>query len=72
METKLQQQKQEFQTKEFKKEPTIVKVKKESDEAKINEVIFGYFTWLVMNNIEEFQTFYRFWNQQFIVNHHPF
>jgi hypothetical protein len=72
METKLQQQKQEFQTKEFKKEPTIVKVKKESDEAKINEVIFGYFTWLMMNSIEEFQTFYRFWNQQFIVNHRPF
>ena len=61
----LQQQKQEFQTKEFKKEPTIVKVKKESDEAKINEVMFGYFTWLMMNSIEEFQTFYRFWNQQF-------
>ena len=71
METKLQQ-KQKLQTKEFKKEPTIVKVKKESDEAKINEVIFGYFTWLMMNSIEEFQTFYRFWNRQFIVNHRPF
>jgi len=72
METKSKQQKQELRTKEFEKELTIVKVKKESDEAKINEVIFGYFTWLMMNSIEEFQTFYRFWNQQLIVNHRSF
>lgn len=34
-----------------------------SDEARINEILSRYFVWFTNNNIEEFQTFYKFWDQ---------
>lgn len=34
-----------------------------SDETGINEMLSRYFVWFTNNNIEEFQTFYKFWNQ---------
>ena len=33
------------------------------DETGINEILSRYFFWFTNNSIEEFQTFYKFWNQ---------
>ena len=68
METELQQQKKKLQTK-VKEEITTLEVRKETGEAKINEMISSYFTWFVKNSIEDVQTVYKFWNQQFIDYH---
>ena len=52
-----------------------VEVKKEKqnelDEARINEMLIHYSIWFMKNNIEEFQMFCKFWNQQF-TRHHSF
>jgi len=68
METELQQQTKKLQTK-VKEEISTVEVRKESDETKINEMISSYCTWFMKNSIEDFQTVYKFWNQQFIDYH---
>ena len=57
------------------KELHSVEVKKEkqnkSGEARINEMLTSYSIWFMKNNIEEFQMFCKFWNQQF-TSHHAF
>ena len=40
----------------------------ELGEAKIDEILMSYSIWFMKNNIEEFQMFYKFWNEQFIIN----
>jgi len=37
----------------------------ETDEVRVNEILIRYFVWYINNNIEEFQTFFKFWNQKF-------
>jgi len=37
----------------------------ETDETRVNEILIRYFVWYINNNIEEFQTFFKFWNQKF-------
>lgn len=55
------------------KESHIVEVKKEkqneSDKTRINEMLSEYSIWFMKNNIEDFQMFCKFWNQQFTANY---
>ena len=64
MRTIPQRYKKEFYNVEFKKEK-----QNESDEMRINEMLSRYSIWFMKNNIKEFQTFCKFWNQQFITNY---
>lgn len=54
---------------QHKKEIHNVEINQEkqskSDEARVNEILIRYFAWYINNNIEEFQTFFKFWNQKF-------
>ena len=38
---------------------------KHTEEARINEMLTRYFVWYMKNNIEEYNMFYKFWNQKF-------
>lgn len=38
----------------------------ESDDTRIYEILSKYSIWFMKNNIEEFQMFSKFWNQQYI------
>jgi len=40
----------------------------ESGETRIDEILIAYSIWFMKNNIEEFQMFCKFWNEQFIIN----
>lgn len=54
----LQQQRNEIYEIDVKNEKSNT-----SDEVRINKMVSRHFVWFMNNNIEEFQTFYRFWNQ---------
>ena len=41
----------------------------ESDDARIYEILSKYSIWFIKNNIEEFQMFSKFWNQQYTTNY---
>ena len=58
------QQRKELHNVEVKNEK-----QNESDEASINEMLFSHSIWFMKNNIEEFQMFCKFWNQQFTTNY---
>ncbi len=45
---------------------------KESNEAKINELLSSYFVWFMNNGIDEFRMFCKFWNKQFSNNQESF
>ncbi len=53
------------QKKELDKVYAGKKEENEPDEVRINVMLSGYFVWLMNNNIEEFQMFYKFWNPIF-------
>jgi hypothetical protein len=65
MRTILPQHKKELHGVEIKEEK-----QNESDKIRINEILSGYSIWFMKNNIEEFQMFCKFWNQQFTINYH--
>ena len=60
MKSTLQQYGKELHNVEVKK-----KKQNESNETRTADILSKYFIWLVNNNIKEFQTFYKFWNQKF-------
>jgi len=64
MRTIPQQHKKELYNVEFKKEK-----QNESNEVRVNEMLSRYSIWFMKNNIEEFQIFCKFWNQQFTTNY---
>jgi hypothetical protein len=41
----------------------------ESDDTRIYEILSKYSIWFMKNNIEEFQMFSKFWNQQYTTNY---
>jgi hypothetical protein len=41
----------------------------ELDDTRIYEILSKYSTWFMKNNIEEFQMFSKFWNQQYTTNY---
>jgi len=59
---------------QHKKELDTVEVRKEkqneSNETRVNEMLFEYYIWFMKNNIEEFQMFCKFWNQRFAPNNY--
>ena len=57
----LQQPKKEIHKVKINQEKQI-----ESEEARINEILTRYFFWFMNNNIEEYNMFFKFWNQKFI------
>jgi len=61
MKTILQQHKKEIHNVE-----TNQKKQNESDEVRINEILSRYFIWFMNNNVEEYQMFFKFWNQKFM------
>ena len=40
-----------------------------SDDTRIYEILSKYSIWFMKNNIEEFQMFSKFWNQQYTTNY---
>jgi len=56
------------------KELHNVKIKREKQneliKTRIDEILMTYSIWFMKNNIEEFQMFCKFWNEQFIINCH--
>ena len=57
-----------------RKESHNVEVKKEkqneSNDTKINEMLFEHSMWFMKNNIEDFQMFCKFWNRQLFIGSH--
>jgi len=41
----------------------------ESSEMRIDDILIRYSIWFIRNNIEEFQMFCKFWNEQFMINY---
>lgn len=40
----------------------------EPSETRIDDILIRYSIWFIRNNIEEFQMFCKFWNEQFMIN----
>ena len=46
-------------------EKTEINQEKHTEEARVNEMLTRYFVCYMKNNIEEYNMFYKFWNQKF-------
>ena len=59
-------------TQQHKEHNVNIKREKQNEliKARIDEILMTYSIWFMKNNIEEFQMFCKFWNEQFIINCH--